>query len=106
MSSDEVGRAREAMQPLLERLHELDADTPAVVTVEMLERLDPWFLALGLPKSATQSYGPSGWRPVLGVWPSLSRLRSVLYDNMGGGIPIELVHALLVLAHEEWRGTA
>jgi len=105
MPSGEAIRAREAMRPFLERFREIPADTPVVVTVELLERLDPWFLATGFHKSATQNYGPDGWRPVLGVWPSLSRLRSVLYDNMGGGVPIELIQVLLVLAHDEWRGT-
>jgi hypothetical protein len=105
MPSEEASRAREAMQPLLERFHEIAGDTPAIVTVELLKQLDPWFLALGLPKSATESYGPNGWRPVLGVWRSLSELRWTLYDNMGGGVPIELLQVLLVLAHDEWSGT-
>ncbi len=105
MPSEEATRARAVMQPLLARFHDITADTPAIVTVEMLEGMDPWFLALGLPKNATQSYGPSGWRPVLGVWRSVSELQSTLYEEMGGGVPIELVHVLLVLAHDEWGGT-
>lgn len=98
-------QALEEMQPLLERWDALPRGEPAVVTLNVLAHLDRWFVMFGMPKTATESYSPDGWRPVLGVWSSTSALFAELADNMGGGVPTELIRALILLAHDEWTGT-
>ena len=101
---DGPGRALEEMRPILDRFPSVPGDEPAAVTVDILQRMDRWFELFGMPKTASESYGPDGWRPSLGAWPSVSRLIGHLYDNMGGGVPIELVQTMIVLAHDEWTG--
>lgn len=98
-------QALEEIRPLLDRFLRVPADDPAVVTVAILQRMDRWFELFGMPKSATESYSGGGWRPSLGPWTSVGELVGHLYDNMGGGVPIELLQTMVVLAHDEWTGT-
>lgn len=101
MASDDYSRVLQEMRPLIDRFDAVPKDAPALVTAEILARIDPWFERAQLPKSATESYGPFGWRPSLGPWSSVSGLIGHLYDNHGGGIPVEFLRALIVLAYEE-----
>ncbi len=106
MASDEYSRILQEMRPLTDRFDAVPKDAPALVTTEILARMDPWFERAQLAKSATESYGPFGWRPSLGPWSSVSALIGHLYDNHGGGIPVEFLRALIVLAYDEAKDAA
>lgn len=99
-------QALSEMRPLLDRFWSVPADDPAAVTLDILARMNRWFDLFGMPKTATESYSPGGWRPTLGAWPSISHLVAHLYEDMGGGVPIELLQAMVVLAHDEWAATS
>ena len=60
---DGPGRALEEMRPILDRLPSVSGDESAAVTVDILQRMDRWFELFGMPKTASESYGPDGWRP-------------------------------------------
>lgn len=77
---------------------------PAVVTPDILRSVEPWWAAFGLPGTATAWYGEGGGRQALGAWPTVRSLDLYLCDNMGGGVPIEVIRGLVVLASEAWSG--
>jgi len=100
MSSNEYSRVLDEMRPILEQFPTLPPDAPVDVTLEVLSLVDPWFERAGIPMNATACYGSQGWRPALGPWPSVDMLTGYLYENMGGGLPVEFVQVIIVLAYD------
>jgi hypothetical protein len=68
----------------------------SLVALEASRAWRKWAIGLSAGFTATEIYGPDGKLPHWGsTWPTARAMQSALCDNMGGGVPIEVIDELV-----------